>query len=168
MPNTELMTKHERNSSCDFIIRHLSIPSSSVIRIRHCNHHALAPIAQIGVRFARADSRPMSPAAGAFFVRRFRYRSARLVGTVNRQITQNKKFLQFFLWDSLCDIGIRIQNYAGFQSVADQFLLACTLDRLPDDGTQSQKLLNLLDRLATTVLGLRKLLQMDRTATLRY
>ena len=36
-------------------------------------HHALAPIAQIRVRFTRADSRPMSPAAGAFFVRRFRY-----------------------------------------------------------------------------------------------
>ena len=36
-------------------------------------HHRLAPIAQIRVRLARADSRPMSPAAGAFFVRRFRY-----------------------------------------------------------------------------------------------
>ena len=37
------------------------------------DHHALATIAQIRVRFARADTRPMSPAAGAFFVRRFRY-----------------------------------------------------------------------------------------------
>ena len=36
-------------------------------------HNALAPIAQIGVCFAHADSRPMSPAAAAFFVRRFRY-----------------------------------------------------------------------------------------------
>ena len=81
---------------------------------------------------------------------------------MNRQITQNKKFLQFFLWDFVCDIGIRIQNHAGFQSVADHFFLACVLDRLPDDATQSQKLLNLIDCLATTVLRLRKVLQMDR------
>ena len=44
---------------------------------RHDNlmraHHAFATIAQIRVCLARADSRPMSPAAGAFFVRRFRY-----------------------------------------------------------------------------------------------
>ena len=64
---------------------------------RHDNlmraHHALAPIAQIWVRFARADGRAMSPATGAFFVRRFRYRSARFLGLLNRQITQNKKFL---------------------------------------------------------------------------
>jgi hypothetical protein len=56
-------------------------------------HHALAPIAQIRVRFARADSRPMSPAAGAFFVRRFRHRNARFFRLLNRQVTQNKKFL---------------------------------------------------------------------------
>jgi len=91
-----------------------------------------------------------------------------LVGPVNRQITQNEKFLQFFLGDFVCDIGIRIQDHAGLQSVADHFFLARVLDRLPDDTTQSQKLLNLIDRLATNVLRLRKVLQMDRTVTLRH
>ena len=98
-----------------------------------CNH-ALAPIAQIRVRFARANSRPMSPAAGTFLVRRFRHRSARFLCLLNRQITQNEKFLQFFLWDSFCHIRIRIQNHAGFQRVANQFLLARVLDRLADDA----------------------------------
>ena len=140
------------------------IASSIRLFLAPCNH-ALAPIAQIRVRFARADSRPMSPAAGAFFVRRFRHRSARLFRLLNRQITQNKKFLQFFFRDFFCDIGIRIQNHAGFQCVADHFFLACVLDRLPDDAAQSQKLLNLIDRLATTVLRLRKFLQMDRAVT---
>ena len=100
----------------------------------------------------------MSPAAGAFFVRRFRYRSARFLGLLNRQITQNKKFLQFFLGDFVCDIGIRIQNHAGFQGVADQFFLACVLDRLPDDAAQSQKLLNLIDCFPAPILWLRKFL----------
>jgi hypothetical protein len=42
------------------------------------------------------------------------------------------------------------------------------LDGLPDDAAQSQKLRNLIDCLATVTLRLRKLLQMDRTATVRH
>ena len=114
------------------------------------------------MRFARADSRPMSPTAGAFFVRRFRYQSADFFRPMNRQITQNEKLLQFFLGNFFCNIGIRIQNHAGFQCIANQFFLACLLDRLPDDAAQSQKLLDLIDCLATTGLRLRKFLQMDR------
>ena len=115
-------------------------------------YHGFAPIAQIRVRCTRTDRRPMSPAAVAFFVRGFRHRSARFFRLLNRQITHNKKFLQFFLWDFFCDIGIRIQNNAGFQRVADQFFLACVLDRLADDAAQPQKLFNLLDCLATPIL----------------
>jgi hypothetical protein len=47
--------------------------NGSSIRFFRPYNNALAPIAQIRVGFTRADSRPMSPAAGAFFVRRFRY-----------------------------------------------------------------------------------------------
>jgi len=115
-------------------------------------HHRLAPIAQIRVRFTRADRRPMAPAAGAFFVWRFRHRSARFFALVNRQITQNKKFLQFVPWDFFCDIRIRIQNHASLQRVADYFFLACALDRLPYDATQSQKLLNLLNCFPAAIL----------------
>ena len=80
---------------------------------------------------------------------------------MNRQITQNKKFLQFFLGDLVCDIGIRIQNNAGFQRVADQFFLACLLDRLPDNTAQSQKLLHLIDCFPTPILWLGKLLYVN-------
>src|SRR5262249_30888469 len=165
MTNDEPMTKHEwrtelrprlRHSSFETLLRHWSFG------FRHCAHHALAPIAQIRMRFARADSRPMTPAAGAFLVRRLRHRSAGFFRLLNRQITQDKKFLQFFLWDFFCDTGSRIQNHAGFQRVADHFLLASMLNRLPDDAAQSQKFLNLLDCLATTALRLRKVLKMDR------
>src|SRR5262249_8173932 len=105
--------------------------------LRHSVHHALAPVAQIRVRFTRADSWSMTPAARTFFVWRFRHRRARLVGAVNRQITQNKKFLQFFLWDSACGIGIPIQSHTGFQRLAAEFLLARLLDGLSNDATQS-------------------------------
>ena len=92
----------------------------------------------------------MSPAAGAFFVRRFRHRSARFFRLLNRQITQNKKFLEFISGDFFCDIGIRIQNHAGLQRVADHFFLTRALDRLPNDAAQSQELFNLVDCLTTT------------------
>src|SRR6185436_10754940 len=115
-------------------------------------HHRLAPIAQIRMCFTRADSRPMAPATGTFFVWRFRHRSACFFALVNRQITQNKKFLQFVPWEFFCDIGIRIQNHARFQRVADYFFLACALDRLPYDATQSQKLLNLLNCFPAAIL----------------
>ena len=59
-------------------------------------HHALAPIAQIGVRLARADSGPMSPAAGAFFVRRFRYRNFQTFLLYEIYLANNENLRQQF------------------------------------------------------------------------
>src|SRR5262249_42516949 len=136
--------------------------------LRHSVHHALAPVAQIRVRFTRADSWSMTPAASTFFVWRFRHRRARLVGAVNRQITQNKKFLQFFLWDSVCDTEIKIKTRAVFQRVADEFLLAPLLVVLSNAPTHSKDLLTLIDCLAPAPPPLRKARKRDQTATLRH
>jgi hypothetical protein len=56
--------------------------------------------------FACADGRPVTPAAGAFLVRCFGDGRARFGSLPNRQITQNKKFLQFFLADFRRDLGV--------------------------------------------------------------
>ena len=81
----------------DFIIRHLTFLRHSSFGFRHSGNHALATIAQIGMRFACADGRPMPPATRALFVRRFRHRNARFFRLVDRQITHNEKFFQFLL-----------------------------------------------------------------------
>src|SRR3989441_1128353 len=107
-----------------------TFPRHSSFGFRHFVHRALAPIAQIGVRFARAHSWPMAPATRALLVLRFRHRSARFFCLMDRQITHNEEFFQFLL--TLRDIGIRIQNYSGFESVSDQFVLTRALNPLPD------------------------------------
>ena len=166
MPNAECRINDEARITngtlrCDFVIRHLSIPSSFVIRISSLRPpRSRTDRTNPGALCSCRQSADVA-SSGRIFVRRFRYRSARFFRLLNRQITQNKKFLQFFLGDLFCDIGIRIQNHAGFQGVADQFFLACLLDRLPDDAAQSQKLLNLIDCFAASILWLRKFLQMN-------
>jgi len=65
MTNAEGGINDEATPHRDFIIRHLKIPSSFACHaeafakgsfgFRHLNHHALAAITQIGLRFARAD-----------------------------------------------------------------------------------------------------------------
>src|SRR6266704_2027793 len=126
MRNDESMMKPEwRNGEPQWLCH-------SSFGFRHFVHHALAPIAQIGVRFACADGWPMPPATRALLVLRFRHRSARFFCLMDRQITHNEEFLQFLLTDFLRDIEIRIQNHSGFQRVADQFVLTRTLNPLSD------------------------------------
>src|SRR6266496_632908 len=82
-------------------------------------NHALAPIAQIRMRLARADGWPMAPATCTFFIRRFRHRNARFLRLVDRQITHYEEFFEFFLVDLLRDVGVRIQHDPRFQRVAN-------------------------------------------------
>src|SRR6516165_8617077 len=65
----------------------------------------------------------MTPTTRALCVRRLSDQSARFFRLMDREITHDEKFFQFLLIDFLCHIGIRMQNYAGFESVADEFLL---------------------------------------------
>ena len=76
----------------------------------------------------------MTPATRALCVRRLSDQSALFFRLMDRQVTHDEEFFQFFLADFLRHIGIRVQNNSGFQRVADQFFLARTLDRLPDDA----------------------------------
>src|SRR6267378_1486985 len=69
-------------------------------------YHGFAPIAQIGMLFACADSWTVTPATGAFLVCCFGDRRARFVCLANRQIAQNEKFLQLFLADFCRDIRV--------------------------------------------------------------
>lgn len=80
---------------------------------------------------------------------------------MNREIAHNEKFLELFLVNFLCNVGVRIQHYLRFESVADQFFLACALDRLPDYAAQSQKLGHLIDRSPASILWVRKFLCMN-------
>ena len=109
----------------------------------------------------------MTPATRAFLVRCFRDRSARFFCLVDCQIAQNKKFFQFFLIDFCRNIGIGVQNHSRLQSIPDQLLLTCALDRLPDYAAQSQKLHHLSARRIMPILWFRKFLQMNRTARFR-
>src|SRR6516165_6328990 len=146
-----------------------STKNAGALGVEHsssCNH-ALAPIAQIGMRVARADSWPITPAARALLVRRSRHRSGRFFRLMERQVTHNEEFFQFLLINLLCHIGIRMQDYVGFQSVADEFLLTCPLDGLPDYTAQSQKLRHLMAGLIASILRQRKFLQMNRRACFR-
>src|SRR6516165_8489841 len=106
----------------------------------------------------------MTPTTRALCVRRLSDQSARFFRLMDREITHDEKFFQFLLIDFLCHIGIRMQNYAGFESVADEFLLTRTLDRLPDYTAQSQKPSHLVAGLIVSILRQRKFLQMNRTA----
>ena len=107
------------------------------------------------MHLACTNSWPMTPTTRAFFVRRFRDRNARLFCLVDCQIAQNEKFFQFLLIDFFRDIGIRMQNHRRLQSIPNQFLLTCALDRLPDYAAQSQKLRNLSARHASSAVKAR-------------
>jgi hypothetical protein len=69
-------------------------------------YHTLASVAQIGMRLAFANAGSMTPATRAFLIRCFDDGSARFFRLVNRQIAQNKKFLELLLVDLRRDIGI--------------------------------------------------------------
>ena len=71
------------------------------------------------MRFACADGWPMPPATRALFIRRFRHRNARFFRLVDRQITHDEEFFEFFLVDLLRDVGVRIQRDPRFQRVAN-------------------------------------------------
>src|ERR1043166_9137601 len=73
MTNDESLTKHggrrdswHRHDHSSF--RHSFVIRHSAFRPCHSDHHTLAPIAQIRVRLARANGRPMSPAAGTLLI----------------------------------------------------------------------------------------------------
>jgi hypothetical protein len=55
---------------------------------------------------ACANSWPVTPATGAFFVCCFGDGRACFGSPANRQITQNEKFLQLFLADFRRDLGV--------------------------------------------------------------
>src|ERR1700730_11714180 len=98
--------------------------------------HALTTIAQIRVCLALSYGGPMAPATGATRVRCFRDRSARFACPFNLQVTQDKELLQFFPANFCRYIRVRFQYHGRFQRVADQLLLARTLDGLPNYGPQ--------------------------------
>src|SRR5947208_16621379 len=109
----------------------------------------------------------MTPATRALCVRGFGDQSTRLFRLMDRQITYDEKFLQFFLVDFLSHVGVRIQHDPCFQGVADHFFLARALNSLPDHAAESQKPLNLSARFVTPPLRFWKFLQMNRISIWR-
>ena len=71
-----------------------------------CLYDAFAPIAQIGMLFACANSWTVTPATGTFLIGCLGDGRARFVCLANRQIAQNEKFLQLFLANFRRDIGV--------------------------------------------------------------
>jgi hypothetical protein len=69
----------------------------SSFRLRDCDHHFLAPIAQIGVRFACADCWPMAPAARTLFVGRLCDFNSQLRGFGEPDGAYNKDLLKLAL-----------------------------------------------------------------------
>src|ERR1041384_4412248 len=104
----------------------------------------------------------MAPAPGTLLIRRLRHRSARFFRLMNRQITDDEKLFQLFLWDVFCALRVRIQNHSGFQCVANQLVLARVLNRRADNAAQSQKLLNLAAGLLSAIVWDWKSLEVNR------
>src|SRR5438270_11973188 len=106
------------------------------------------------MRRALSHGGPMAPAARALLICGFGNRSAQFLAWLQRQIAQDKKFLQLVFWNRRDDRFVAGQRDRGLERVTDQLFLARTLDGLADHAAPVQELLDSFARLRVTKLRL--------------
>ena len=106
----------------------------------------------------------MSPATGAFLVRRASDGCTRFFGRLQFQVAQDEKFLEFLSRKGGREALVAVQDKRRFERVTNEFFLACLFDCLADDSAEFEQLLHFSpnDRVSQVALRLRKQLEVDR------